>query len=322
MALTMGVDDFCFLSRTEFMVVIPRGFFDVYTFTDPAVKKGFPTFLRRFGLPLLKEGFHYWYISATANPTPGIHFGKAPSSTSASTPLPFYPRPDDGLIACSLGTLNLSAHGAVGCFVFFMRIRTLLDSALVSRVTALVPWESWGPPATRWFGDMLSSDWQHAVHGFRTVERVLDDRVVSNDFLDLEPAATTEIVEVSAEEVEELQDEGWMGGNRSEMRKIKVKDFNPYAIAREATCRVDQDAEGGNNTKAEDGKSQPRIRLVTGSAIVRAGVTFQQDVVSHLPYREIVTEEPMEVSDVMLDDNRILCLKVSSHKFHLVPKCH
>jgi len=34
-------------------------------------------------------------------------------------------------------------------------------------------------------------------------------------------------------------------------------------------------------------------------------------VVSHLPYSEIVSQETFDVTDVMMDDGRILLLKVS-----------
>ncbi|KAI0049212.1 hypothetical protein FA95DRAFT_923232 [Auriscalpium vulgare] len=499
MPLKMGIDDFCFLSPSEYMIVIPRGYLDVYSFEDPATHRNvYPTLLRRFGLPRLRPGYYYWYISATANPIPGAPHseGTAPSSapsaeqaptstehpdvmpftsyTPAPTPfsLPaFHARPDDGLIACSLGTLNPSTHAPVDCFVFFIRASMLLElarsnkaeaseestyDALMAAASAGLPpmthhhphtafpsfaipatdndqppqpvnslasmfvepldihatsafaedihdlstfvssptttstnlppshqslaapsllaplpsssvpssppypsgilnpdpspltpaptspalqfsnltapalpaplppppvavppfalfppvpsamlhphvppaahvaWEDWGPRATRWFGDMLSSDWQHAVHGFRTVERVAQD-----------PQATR--------------------------HRIRVRDYNPLLVARERArdkgkgrvraeaAEVEaQDkakaAAGDENEKAREPAegSGPSVRLVTEASTIRAGVAFVRDVVSWLPYREVVTEQAIEVSDVMLDDNRILCLKVRS----------
>ncbi|CAA7268241.1 unnamed protein product [Cyclocybe aegerita] len=35
-----------------------------------------------------------------------------------------------------------------------------------------IPWEVWGPKNTRWFEECLSTDWQHAIYGLRTVESV------------------------------------------------------------------------------------------------------------------------------------------------------
>ncbi|EKM77357.1 hypothetical protein AGABI1DRAFT_130443 [Agaricus bisporus var. burnettii JB137-S8] len=35
-----------------------------------------------------------------------------------------------------------------------------------------IPWDVWGPSSTRWFEERLSTDWQHAIYGLRTVESV------------------------------------------------------------------------------------------------------------------------------------------------------
>ncbi|TFY68712.1 hypothetical protein EVG20_g3440, partial [Dentipellis fragilis] len=173
--LTMSVDDFCFLSHTEFLIVVPRGYLDIYSFTDPSVHQKYPVLVRRFGLPRLQPAHHYWYISATANPIPGtaprnrvstpsarpvydrhgvpptsMHPASPPTSRRSSTdstasspePVspqrsdsesatddqsqpqyppqlpPFHPSPSDGLIACSLGTLDPTTHATLDCFVF------------------------------------------------------------------------------------------------------------------------------------------------------------------------------------------------------------
>ena len=150
---------------------------------------------------------------------------------------------------------------------------------------------------------MLSSDWQHAVHGFRTVERVQEGPEVAA------------ITEVSAE---------------ASAHRIRIRDFNPYMIARgraEILADEAEHAEGNEATSGnEDGREttaprtqegtrndgQSRVRFVTEPSVIAAGSAFAETITSHLPYREVVTDVPVEVSDVMLDDSRILCLKVQS----------
>ncbi|KAI0322866.1 hypothetical protein OF83DRAFT_267940 [Amylostereum chailletii] len=392
-----GIDDVCFLSPTEYLLVVPRGYLEVYSFLDPATTDTLPTLVRRFGLPKLKKGFRYWYVSATANPTPASQVynrdpaltplgsfvpppsnsssghnsqdgGSSPLSKSSTTssctsdaphtamprlapPPPFHARPDDGLIACSLGTLNPNGDNQIDCFVFFIHIHTLLNiahtytpasppqrklvrtlqrSANVFRFnpedrsseyvpiepyiatpylatsstsagpssppraprrnrprladpTTPVPWTDWGPGATRWFADKLSSDWQHAVHGFRTAERVGADGGVPD---------TNE------------------QGSTTSRHRIRVRDFNPYVVRR-ARRRAEDGAEEGDEeeTGDEEGEIKTTRRLVTEPSIIPARETFLEDVRSCLPYREVMTEEPVEVSDIMMDDSRILCLK-------------
>ncbi|KAI0064257.1 hypothetical protein BV25DRAFT_1823228 [Artomyces pyxidatus] len=588
MPLRMGIDDFCFLSPTEYMIVIPRGYLDVYAFKDPAKHKDdYPTLMRRFGLPRLRSGYYYWYISATANPIPQAQAPRpcppfpasspdwassdpptssAPdampctSFTPPPTPLPlpaFHARPDDGLIACSLGTLNPSTHAPVDCFVFFIRASSLLEvarsfppepelearkvlqqtgharrrspfslafpfagpasgmetlpsfqplstfasSASVSssamsasasagasssataetdtpvttstgldsvpnetssssviqasidhgsstileteqseplpmldfptisstlppannifspsptpspppsparvatapltastsytpsspssstvphpatpslatvplpdlpphpqpamphpthavtiplqpfpaiafpapqpafihvgpsQPTSFIAWEDWGPPMTRWFGDMLSSDWQHAVHGFRTVERVAEGGAPAppggpapdvgvrhrlrvrdyNPFAVKREKASNERLRAKGKgrEVAADADRGGKEGNSEEPWEEDEEDAEKENV--EARRRAESEARDVPETRQKRG---PTVRLVTEPSTIEAGIAFAEDVVSYLPYREVVTEQAMEVSDVMLDDNRILCLKV------------
>lgn len=77
-------------------------------------------------------------------------------------------------------------------------------------------------------------------------------------------------------------------------RYLRVRDFNPYALA-----------------YAEEDRDGWRGRIVREPSTILAEDAFDQDVVSHLPYCEIVSEEAFNVTDVMMDDGRILLLKVS-----------
>ena len=90
---------------------------------------------------------------------------------------------------------------------------------------------------------------------------------------------------------------------------IIVRDFNPYAV-RAARALV-----------AESGQSQERnwtTRLPNGNwmilhvedSVLTAGYVFEEDVRSSLPYVEIVTQDKYHYHSVMMDEERILCLKV------------
>ncbi|KAJ7057997.1 hypothetical protein C8F01DRAFT_303767 [Mycena amicta] len=52
-----------------------------------------------------------------------------------------------------------------------MHLRSLYMSSGGGGVRT-VPWDEWGPANTRWFDEVLSTDWQHALYGLRTVECV------------------------------------------------------------------------------------------------------------------------------------------------------
>jgi len=76
-------------------------------------------------------------------------------------------------------------------------------------------------------------------------------------------------------------------------------DFNPYALA---TSVSDDDAalEAWQKGKA-----------VTETSCIPAGNFFMRDVESRLPYREVVTEESFDLTEVMMDANQIVLLKVA-----------
>ena len=221
---------------------------------------------------MLASGFMYWYMAMSANPTTGY---VPPGDILSSTKPLYYPCPDERIHAFCIYLLNSNQlDGLAHPFVFFVNIHTflhpsqlVLDFMASAKPEDPIPWEIWGPHNTRWFSENISTDWQHALHGYRTIE-----------VMDPEPSNTTAPL-VS-------------------QPKLRVRDFNPYALA---SMKVDGD----------DCKSQ-RGRVVREPSTIPAREVFAQDVVSHLPYREIVSEETFDVTDVMMDDSRILLLKVSN----------
>ena len=202
--------------------------------------------------------------------------GYVPPPPSESTNLPlaerplFIPRQDDRIHACCLYVVNRSQpEDRIYSFVFFVNVRTFLQpESYAVKPGEDIAWELWGPQNTRWFPERRSTDWQHALYGYRTVDTV-------------PPFG------------EEDSPHG--------KRRLRVRDYNPYAIARHM-----QDLEDARNDELGPVKGW----VVATPSTAPAQGAFEQDVVSRLPYREIISEEAYDVTDVMMDDSRILLLKV------------
>lgn len=86
-------------------------------------------------------------------------------------------------------------------------------------------------------------------------------------------------------------------------RRLRVRDFNPYSFTENAGAFVALRGEGG----ATEWRAP---RLVTELSMTPVQGVFTEDIVSALPYMEIVSREKFDVTDVMLDDCRVLLLKV------------
>lgn len=139
-----------------------------------------------------------------------------------------------------------------------------------------------------------------------------------------------------------------INANGATMHRIRIRDWNPYTIRRaqaalereqeearpkgkgKATA-MDTESDSQGTTESDDWREcgidaservmRGRSRLVTKPSTIAAGAAFIEDIVSWLPYREVVSEEVVEVSDVMMDDSRVLCLKVCFTLLHLAPWC-
>lgn len=90
-----------------------------------------------------------------------------------------------------------------------------------------------------------------------------------------------------------------------EHRRLRIRDFNPH-IAR--------------NYHAQD-KSGWHGRLVEGELISTISWPFTEPLGSALPYREVVSEEVFDVNHTLIDESRILLLKVSCN-FYLIPSAY
>ncbi|KAF8649154.1 hypothetical protein AX16_005952 [Volvariella volvacea WC 439] len=142
-------------------------------------------------------------------------------------------------------------------------------------------------------------------------------------------------------------------------RHLRLKDFNPYTIfhvkqmeerekAKKETRNVDVKGKGKEKMQVDDdsaastirnglstttGSSSPQTqhkvqwhtpRVVDGPSTCKTKGPFQYDIVSSLPYVEVISEESFEAADVMMDDCRLLLLKASirfslSNRWILIP---
>jgi hypothetical protein len=139
-----------------------------------------------------------------------------------------------------------------------------------SPATVQVPWEAWGPAATRWFeGDPASMRWITTTAGQRAVT--------------MEDDAPTPII---------------------------VRDFNPYAVR---STRARASASGHSQQQCDWTKDLPsgnRMMLKVEDSVLDAGSVFKSDVRSSLPYVETVTQAKYRYEGVLIDEERILGLKV------------
>lgn len=211
-------------------------------------------------------------------------------------------------------------------------------SATSRNMNVTIPWEVWGPQNTRWFEECLSTDWQHAIYGLRTVESVSvakwpnlhggkgpspagDGAEVGSEQPTLNGhAAQTNGHAPSPSSSSSLSDEGPIAAHpdldleaedgepaRPEQRRfLRIRDFNPYSLSQAAQL----DAQEGSTT--DKGKHRARWRqprLVTEPSTTPVKGVFTKDIISSLPYVEVVSEQTFEVTDVMMDDCRMLLLK-------------
>ncbi|KAF5378835.1 hypothetical protein D9615_006966 [Tricholomella constricta] len=105
-------------------------------------------------------------------------------------------------------------------------------------------------------------------------------------------------------------------------RHLRFRDYNPYSIMErlqeEGRLQGGGDGDGvsmessGNDKKGKGkGKVSWRTpRVITEPTVTNVRGVFREDVTSWLPYMEVVSEEIFEVTDVMMDDSRLLLLKV------------
>lgn len=212
-----------------------------------------------------------------------------------------------------------------------------------------IPWEVWGPQSTRWFEECLSTDWQHAIYGLRTVESVCFTKRRDHNFtttgLSSSPThqanfsmsngatsdgpiyksvsvqategpsstITADVTEESVTTCDQLPSTQEDSPNENgasedsnvnailrERNFLRIRDFNPYSFT-----KVSDTSNGKGKHKAR--WRAPRLVTETSKTSVKG--VFTRDIESSLPYMEVVSEDTFEVTDVMMDDCRLLLLQ-------------
>ena len=89
---------------------------------------------------------------------------------------------------------------------------------------------------------------------------------------------------------------------------IIVQDFNPYVVhGARALATASGQSQEGNWRKLPNGN---RTTLKVEGSVLTAGSIFKEDVWSILPYVEIATQREYRYDCVMIDEERVLGLKV------------
>lgn len=212
---------------------------------------------------------------------------------------------------------------------------------------AEVAWSVWGPQSTRWFHECLSTDWQHSIYGLRTIESLIPDRLLKtaqrpmSNFGKSEdangestPASTTEMEQSPVADAgaitndaavsSGLTNDGTTTGQNIQsatnsqgdgnsgididspipLRHLRLRDFNPYSVKQQSQAQQLSDKKG----KKKMDWREPTV--VTEWSTIDVKGIFKHDITSCLPYVEVVSEEMFEVTDVMMDDCRLLLLRV------------
>ncbi|KAJ7104515.1 hypothetical protein B0H15DRAFT_766450 [Mycena belliarum] len=207
-----------------------------------------------------------------------------------------------------------------------------LRSLLVGSGVQTVPWDAWGPRHTRWFDEALSTDWQHALYGLKTVECVdpaapsRPEAVSPGDILDagddeadarapaVNPANLPTVNDLLNGIGFDVVDEGdHEAGEVSRQRlgpaqrHLRIRDYNPYALL--VDPESDEDVSGAATGKGKGKQKASDRRIVTTSSTTPSRGVFVKDIVSELPYSEVVSEEKYNVTDVMMDDCRVLLMQ-------------
>ncbi|KAJ7222398.1 hypothetical protein GGX14DRAFT_352853 [Mycena pura] len=234
-----------------------------------------------------------------------------------------------------------------------MHLRSLLFSSGVQPI----PWEEWGPQNTRWFDEALSTDWQHALYGLKTIECIdplrpnrgmpvrpaeLRTRLREDDGIVDDVVAASRVDPLNLPTVNDLlngrgfdvgdRDDEERGGDSVKarprpphlQRHLRIRDYNPYALRRE-DLETDADeptveSKGKRKAFAREQRRWMR-RIVTAPSIMPSRGVFVKDISSALPYSEVISKEKYSVTDVMMDDCRVLLMQVSTFPPPLLDGC-
>jgi hypothetical protein len=238
-------------------------------------------------LPPLTRRASIIRLGCRAEPNPT---GPGPLANPAPSDRPFRDKAEDAIILFSVLIEDVQIHPGqfhfpqTRPFSFIVHRRALLDHIPVAHracapfcstpepapETVQVPWEAWGSSATRWFEGDPAS--------MRWITTTAGQRAVT-----MEDRASTPII---------------------------VRDFNPYAVC---SARARAAASAYLQQRCDWSEDLPNGNVMTlkvDDSVLAAGSVFKDDVRSSLPYVEVVTRAEYRYEGILIDEERILGLKV------------
>ena len=226
-------------------------------------------------------------LTCRAEPNPT---GPGPHAIPALYNRPFRDKAEDAITLFHVWIEELQIHPGQSLplktspFTFIVHRRALLDhipgahhscAPFCSTLepapeTVQVPWTAWGASATRWFEGDSAS--------LPWITTTAGQRAVS--MRDVSPTP------------------------------IIVRNFNPYAVrSTRARAAASGHLQQGYDW-SEDLPNGNQMTLKVNDSVIAAGSVFKEDVRSSLPYVEIVTRAEYHYAGVLIDEERILGLKV------------
>ena len=232
-------------------------------------------------LPLLTQSTSLNNLACRAEPNPST---SGPVAISAPSDRPFRDKAEDAIIIFNLWVSYDYGSGIERLKLIVHRQALFAHIPAAYRACApfcsipvpepptpvQVPWSEWGPATTRFFV-------MDTIQSMYWKTTTAGQRAVA-----LEDSMPSSII---------------------------VRDFNPYAVrAARALAAESGQSEKGNWTKQLPNGN--RMTLNVEDSVLTAGYLFEEDVRSSLPYVETVTQDKYHYHSVMMDEERILCLKV------------
>ncbi|KAG6831848.1 hypothetical protein H0H87_003647 [Tephrocybe sp. NHM501043] len=187
-----------------------------------------------------------------------------------------------------------------------------------------ISWSTWGPPSTRWFPECLNSDWQHSVYGMRTVDSVRPELLLQLQSRHREGGVNTLAIRPVDYHTTSPVAEGHHDPDTSFItdppieehiippRCIRLRDYNPYSIWE---CLREQEERGQSESEGGEGKEKTSCMMWGAPRVVKEATSLETrgvfigDVESRLPYVEVLSKETFKVTDVMMDQCRLLLLQ-------------
>ena len=162
------------------------------------------------------------------------------------------------------------------------------------------------------------------------MENTIDENIDENETESLSDIELDEEIDIFGGEEDEAE---IFNDGPGPLRILRVRDYNACSIAQaNEYLRNVVDSTGTNarhplfkgEAQTDNSKGRAlgnsRLRVVTEPSITPVHGVYKEDIKSWLPYVEVLSKETFDVTDVMLDDRRLLLLKVCSCLFRSQPK--